>query len=210
MRRIIKIVIIAGVLISIAACSGSSSDSVLNSPATNANTTNAANNAASNSNAGMIPYPGTENTNGIPANVETKVVSVDPKQLTPTNAAMPAADNSEVLIALNEKGAVETRTFKSNPLLAKIEKTTEGRDVRLKVYLKNGKVISLAPEKIKNFTTDSAEQILQAAGIQTPKPVQNAGTGAATGTKTADTTESKPNAASQTPNAPPVRMPTRP
>ncbi|HEX9960311.1 MAG TPA: hypothetical protein VGB00_05235, partial [Pyrinomonadaceae bacterium] len=69
MRRIIKIVIIAGVLISIAACSGSSSDSVLNSPATNANTTNAANNAASNSNAGMIPYPGTENTNGIPANV---------------------------------------------------------------------------------------------------------------------------------------------
>jgi hypothetical protein len=211
MKGIIKIVIIAGVSISINACSGSSSESVLNSPATNANTTNSANNAAaSNTNAGFIPYPGTENTNGVPANVNAKVVSIDPQQLKPTNAAMPAADNSEIVMALNEKGAVETRTFKSNPVLAKIEKTTEGRNVGLKVYLKNGKVIPLPPEKIKNFTVDSAEQILQAAGIQTPKPVQNAGTGAATGTKTDDTTESKPNAPSKTPNAPPVRMPTRP
>jgi hypothetical protein len=211
MKGIIKIAIIAALLISINACSGSSSESVLNSPATNANTTNSANNAASsNTNAGLIPYSGTENTNGVPANADTKVVNIDPKQLKPTNPAMPAADNSEVGIALNEKGAVETRTFKSNPVLAKIEKTTEGRDVRLKVYLKNGKVIPIPAEKIKNFTGDSAEQILQAAGIQPPKPIQNIDTGAATGTKTADTTESKPNGATQTPNAPPVRMPTRP
>jgi hypothetical protein len=220
MNGIIKIVIIAAVSISIGGCSGSSSESVLNSPA-NGSTPNAANNAPlSNTNAGLIPYPGTENTNGSPAaNGNVKVVNIDSTQLKPTNPAVPAPDNSEISTSLNQQGAVETRIFKSNPVLAKIEKTSFGKDVQLKLYLKNGRVIPLPAEKIKNFTTDSAAQILQVAGIQSPKPVQNVETGAATGTKTGDISEtaankpaleSKPNAPRQTPNAPPLRVPTKP
>jgi hypothetical protein len=124
---------------------------------------------------------------------------------------MPAPDNSEMLTVLNEKGVIETRTFKGNPLLAKVERTTVGRNVQLKVYLKNGKVIAVPAEKIGNFPTDSAQQILQAAGLAAAaSPVQNAGTGAATGTKTEETKESQPNPSAPTPNAPPVKAPTKP
>ncbi|HLM03446.1 MAG TPA: hypothetical protein VK400_20500, partial [Pyrinomonadaceae bacterium] len=146
-----------------------------------------------------------------PGNSEATVVNIDPKKIKPTNPAVPAADNSEVLTVLNEKGAVETRIFKSHPVLAKIEKTTFGREVQVRVFLKNGKVIPLAPEKIGNFITDSAQQILQSAAVvqpPQPKPAPDAGTGAATGTKTGDTKDSRANRPPQTPNAPPIRVPT--
>jgi len=212
MNGIIKITIIAALLILLGGCSGTSGENNSNAPAANGNTSNQANAATvSNNNPALIPYPGTENTNGNPAaNNDIKVTNIDPKQIKPTNPAMPAADNSEILTVLNEKGVVETRTFKRNPLLAKIEKTTVGRNVQLKVYLKNGKAIAVPSEKIGNFAGDSAEQILQAAGFVSPKPVQNAETGAATGTKTEETKESKPNPSAQTPNSPPIKAPTKP
>ncbi|HEX8367169.1 MAG TPA: hypothetical protein VF604_01260 [Pyrinomonadaceae bacterium] len=210
MNGILKIAIIAIILTLLGGCSGVSGDNNANASTANVNSSNTAN-TESVSNTAMIPYPGPGNTSGAPpANSDVQTVNIDPKQLKPTNPAVPAADNSEVISTLNEKGAVETRIFKSHPILAKVEKTTFGRDVQLKVYLKNGKVIPTPPEKIQNFINDSAEQILQAAGIQSPKPVQNAGTGAATGMKTEDTKESKPNAAPQTPNAPPIKAPTKP
>jgi hypothetical protein len=211
MNGIIKLAIIAAFSGLLGGCSGNSGGNNSNAPTANGNAANQPDAATvSNSNPALIPYPGTENTNGNPANSDVKVTNINPQQLKPANPPMPAADNSEIFIALNEKGAVETRIFKSNPLLAKIEKSTVGRNVQLKVYLKNGKVIPVAAEKIGNFTNDSAEQILQAAGVVAPKPVQNAQTGAATGTKADETTESKPNPAAQTPNAPPVKAPTKP
>ncbi|MDQ3800725.1 MAG: hypothetical protein M3384_14860 [Acidobacteriota bacterium] len=211
MNGIIKIVIITATLTLSGGCSGASSGDANASPA-DGNSPVAANPApVANTNTAMIPYPGTENTNGAPrSDTDAQVVNIDPKQLKPTSPAVPAADNSEVLTVLNEKGAVETRIFKSNPVLAKVEKTTFGRDVQLKVFLKNGKVVSLAPEKIGNFTADSAEQILEAAGIRTAKPVENADAGAATGTKTEETKESRSDNPSQAPNAPPVKAPTKP
>lgn len=211
MNGIIKILIVTGILILIGGCSGTANESDTNASATNAaNQTN--NSTVSNTNPNMIPYPGTENTNGVvAANGDVKVVTIDPKQLQPTNPSIPAADNSEVSTVLNEKGAVETRTFKGNPVLAKIERTTVGRDVQLKAYLKNGKVVNLPADKIRNFGGDSVQEILQAIGISAPKPpVQNADTGAATGAKTEDAPEIKPNRTTQTPNAPPVKVPTKP
>lgn len=211
MNGIIKIAIIAAISISIGGCRSSSGEGNTNAPAmSGGGAANQANNSTvSSTNPELIPYPGTENTNGKPAtNGDTKVVTVDPKQLKPTNPPIPAADNSEVTTVLNEKGAVETRTFKNNPILAKIERATAGRDVQVKVFLKNGKVVNLPPDKIKNFTGDSAELILQAAGIQLPKPAQTGATGAATSTKTAGTKETKPGETTRTPNAPPVRVPT--
>lgn len=212
MSRIIKIAIIAAVLTLLGGCSGASSSGDANASSANGNLPlNPANSESqANTNTALIPYPGTENTNGAPpAETEAQVVNIDPKQLKPTSPAAPAADNSEVLTTLNEKGAVETRIFKSHPLLAKIEKTTFGRDVQLKVYLKNGKVIPLAPEKIGNFTNDSAQQILQSAGIQTAQPAQNTSTGAATGTKTEQTKESPTGNPAPAPSAP-LKAPTKP
>lgn len=210
MSGILKIAIIAAILTLLGGCSGTSVDKNINASTANGNSSNPAN-GESVSNTAMIPYPGRGNTSGAPpADGDVQVVNIDPKQLKPTNPAIPAADNSEVVTTLNEKGAVETRTFKSHPVLARVEKTTFGREVQLKVHLKNGKVIPVQSEKIKNFTNDSAEQILQAAGIVSPKPAQNADTGAVTGTKTEVTKESKPNAAGQTPNTPPIKAPTKP
>lgn len=210
MNGIIKIVIVITIAAFIAGCSGASGE---NRATANANTSNPANSVTvSNANPGdLIPYPGTENSNGSPSNANVKVTNIDPQKIKPTNPAMPAADNSEITSTLNEKGGLDTRTFKSHPLLAKIERTTEGREVRLKVYLKNGKVIELPPGKIGNFANDSAAQILQAAGVQSPPPpVQNADTGAVTGKKTEETKESKPSSPAQTPNAPPGKVPLKP
>jgi hypothetical protein len=212
MNGIIKVIIIAGISISIGGCSGTSGESNTNASTANVGTANQANNSTvSNTNPEMIPYPGTENTNGAPPmDNNAKVLTVDPKQLQPTNPAVPGADNSEVITALNEKGAVETRTFKGHPVLAKVERTTAGRDLQLKVFLKNGKVVNLPPDKIKNFTGDSAQSILQAIGISAPKPPQTVGTGAATGTKTEDTKETIESRPPPAPNAPPVKAPTKP
>lgn len=212
MNGIIKISIIAAFSVLLGGCAGTSGENNANAPTANVNRSNQTNGSTiSGNNPDLIPYPGTENTNGVPtANSDVKVTKIDPTQIKPTNPAMTAADNSEILTVLNEKGAVETRTFKSNPLLAKIERTTVGKNVQLKVYLKNGKVIDLPAEKIGNFTNDSAQQILQAAGLVAPKPVQNAGTGAATGTKAEETKDGKLNPSAQTPNAPPVKAPSKP
>jgi hypothetical protein len=211
MNGIIKCTIIAAFSILLGGCSGTSGENNSNAPAANGSTSNQVNAATvSNNTPSMIPYPGTENTNGNPANSDIKVTNIDPKQIKTTNPAMPAPDNSEMLTVLNEKGVVETRTFKSNPLLAKVERTTVGRNVQLKIFLKNGKVVAVPSEKIGNFPTDSAQQILQAAGLVASNPVQNAETGAATGTKTEETKESKPNPSAQTPNAPPLKVPTKP
>lgn len=216
MNGIIKFTIIAAFSILLGGCSGTSGENNSNAPTANGNTSNQVNGATvSNNNPALIPYPGTENTSGnSAANSDIKVTNIDPKQIKPTNPAMPAPDNSEMLTVLNEKGVVETRTFKSNPLLAKAQRTTVGRNVQIKLFLKNGKVIDVPAEKIENFPADSAAQILQAAGIVAPKPVQNpvqnAETGAATGAKTEDTKESKPNRPSQTPNAPPLKVPIKP
>lgn len=220
MKKVLIITTLTAFLIVIANCSGNSGDekanvSINNANGGNVNLTNSE--MAANINTNMIPYPGTENTSGKPplANADMKVVNVETKNLKPTNPTIPAADNSEIVTILNDKGAVETRTFKTNPLLSKIERTTLGKDVQLKVYLKNGKTISLQPDKIKNFTSDSAEQILVAAGIQPPPapPTQNSGTGAATGAKSEPGTQTqiKPNNPGKTPNAPGViRVPKNP
>lgn len=204
MNGIIKIAIIAAILTLLGACSGDSGGGNTNVTVSSGNLSN--NPPLSNISNQMIPYPGPGNTGGAPpGSSDATVVNVDPKKLKPTNPAVPAADNSEVLTVLNEKGAMETRVFKSHPVLAKIEKTTYGREVQVRVFLKNGKVIPLAPEKIGNFITDSAQQILQAAAVVQPppqqqsKPAQNAGTGAATGTKTDETKDSQANRPEPTP-----------
>lgn len=77
-----------------------------------------------------------------------------------------APDNSEISGTMNSQGVpIETRTFKNNPLLSKVEKIyTDANNPNTKVYLKNGKVINLPPGKIGNASTASASEILVAVG----------------------------------------------
>lgn len=103
------------------------------------------------------------------SNSNVQVIPINPEQIKTKNPAVTLGDGSEISTILGTKGAIETRTFKNNPQLARLERTTNGKDVSVKVFLKNGKVVSIAKDKIQNFTNDSAEQILRAAGIE-PKP----------------------------------------
>ncbi len=77
-----------------------------------------------------------------------------------------APDNSEISGTMDNEGTpVETRTFKNNPLLAKVVKIyTDAKNPQVKIYLKNGKVLNLPPGKIGNPSTASANEILTAIG----------------------------------------------
>lgn len=93
---------------------------------------------------------------------------IDPSKMNKT--ILP--DGSEYYAVLDAKGVTETRVFKNNPDLEKIEKFTQGRNVTIKAYLKNGKVIQIAPNKIRDFAQEPADQILIAAGVKSPPPPQ--------------------------------------
>lgn len=102
-----------------------------------------------------------------------------PEPIIPTAESTPqsAPDNSEITSLMDAKGQmIDTRTFKNNPVLAKIERNvTDAKNPQVKVYLKNGKVINLPPGKLANPTGASASEILIAAGLA-PKaaPPKNA------------------------------------
>ncbi len=75
-----------------------------------------------------------------------------------------APDNSEVLSQMNEKGEpVETRIFKNHRVLTKVERT-DLNNQNIKVYLKNGKAVNLPEDRVKNFLSASADDILKAIG----------------------------------------------
>ncbi len=95
-----------------------------------------------------------------------KGVNVAPIDPNAARFLSPAPDNSEITTEMNKQGQpIETRTFKSNPLLAKVERiytTLDNPTVR--VYLKDGKVINLPKGKIDNIFSASAQEILNAVG----------------------------------------------
>ena len=77
----------------------------------------------------------------------------------------PAPDDSDIKTALGEN-LVQTRTFHSNPQLAKIEKTTAFVNGEphstVKVFLKNGQVKDLNTAAVKDPMSASAADILKA------------------------------------------------
>ncbi|MBX3245336.1 MAG: hypothetical protein KF685_12870 [Acidobacteria bacterium] len=77
----------------------------------------------------------------------------------------PAPDNSEYFITLTDV-ARETRRFKSHSLLDKVEKESDGKNVKITVFLKNGKQVNIEPKRISNFAQATAAQFLNAAGVK--------------------------------------------
>ncbi|HEX8265947.1 MAG TPA: hypothetical protein VF596_11105 [Pyrinomonadaceae bacterium] len=84
----------------------------------------------------------------------------------------PAPDNSEITVSLGQF-PVETRTFKNNAELAKVERIQDvaNKKTIVKIYLRNGQVKELPPNVVGNPMAASAAEILQAAqNAQPAKP----------------------------------------
>jgi hypothetical protein len=112
------------------------------------------------------------------ANGQNPAVTGNVKPLVQT-----APENSEFTMTLTDVG-IETRTFKSHPKLDKVVKTVKPGSSSIKIYLKNGKVVEVAGDKIQALKTASTTVILAAAGIKPPPP--SPPTAAADGTQDTD------------------------
>lgn len=163
-----KTAIILSLFIFLSACSSATEETAnSNTAGVNINAANTEVVVVTNANSQMIPMNGVDANafNGNSANV--KVVNPDTSKLPPTLGPRPAPDESEFQTkGRNDGSFAETRTFKNHPQLSKIERVTNGREVSLKVYLKNGKAIEVTQEKIPNFRIAAAQDILLAVGIK--------------------------------------------
>jgi hypothetical protein len=143
-------------------------------PAANSNPANAV--AATNSNPPAVqPYNGVQNLNPAAFNAindNLKVIRVEPKKDEMPYGSRPAPDNSVISSGSRGREFYETRTFKSHALLDKVEKIMDGKTIKYKVYLKNGKVVDAPADKLTNFAASSPESILEAIGML-PKPPAN-------------------------------------
>ncbi len=83
--------------------------------------------------------------------------------------SLPAPDDSEYTSQLTDVG-LEVRTFKKHPQLLKVEKTITPTEQKVKVYLKDGRVIDVPTAKINSMRTDPASVFLAAAGIGQSAP----------------------------------------
>lgn len=83
----------------------------------------------------------------------------------------PAQDNSMVSTTMNSQGAVvETRVFKDNPQIARVEMTWVGpKNNNLKIFLRNGRVVEAKGDNIENLGATPVSTLLGMAGIKTAK-----------------------------------------
>lgn len=141
---------------------------------------------AANANSGEPGVPGpmdtetTSNSNSAQTPLQRKLDKLKKARDAANNAPateppkpnwQPAPEDSMVSITLTDV-AIETRVFKSHPQLAKVEKIMGGDSKRILVYLRNGKVITLPGDKIQFVSSESAANILAAAGVTSGKPAK--------------------------------------
>lgn len=124
------------------------------------NQTNPIANVPSSTPAANSAVPGIPNA---PANMNMS--KQDPtKTAKVQSVANPAPDNSEITVSLGQF-PVETRTFKSNAQLAKVERIQDvaNKKTTVKVYLKNGQVKELTGDIGIDPMKAMATEILSAA-----------------------------------------------
>lgn len=185
----------------LSACGGAADQAAKNSSAT-ANGRPAASNNAANTAASVDQTPGSANAadpadpakavtnanavnsgeNPLTAGRNKKIEAMrqagrDPNLPKPEietvlrQSTRPAPENSEFSVALLDI-LVERRTFLKHPILAKVEKTSNGTSKTAKVFLKDGRVIDLPGDSIPSLSTLASSSILKAAGIASPAPQQ--------------------------------------
>ncbi len=79
----------------------------------------------------------------------------------------PAPENSTFAVAMANV-VVERRIFLKHPVLAKVEKVTDGARSTLKVETTDGRTIDLRPNAVDALSVASSAAIMQAAGLQMP------------------------------------------
>lgn len=105
------------------------------------------------------------------ANVQVPEGSVHPG-LKAKPASRPAPDNSEYFSSLTDV-ATETRQFKGHPVLNKVERITSGKEITLRIHLKNGRVIDADGKNVTNMAVAPASTFMQIGGLPplpTPTP----------------------------------------
>jgi hypothetical protein len=180
MRKFIFVLVLAASLL--AGCAGSGKENVANSnPAANASQTNvtvidtnsAASAPAANTNPPVNMVGNTTMVNGIPANAPVQKIEV--KQTgKPVLLTNPAAYDSEVSTIMNAQGQpIEIRIFKKHATVAKIERIhiVPNKDVRIKIYTKNGKVYEVEDAKLPDvlkISPDDIAKVIPSASPSTP------------------------------------------
>lgn len=168
-------VFIISILVVFSGCSSSvetnSTTNGANPTAPNSNPANANSMAATNANpTGMLPYNGNINPNAFNAtNSNLKVIKYEPKKDELPYGSRLAPDDSVITSGSRGKDFIETRTFRSHAVLAKVEKIMDGKTEKYKVYLKNGKVVDAPSDKMNNMQALAPDNILDAIGML-PKP----------------------------------------
>ena len=133
------------------------------------------------SNASIGPGPadttpdGAANDNQNKKLKDIRAAGGDPSAPKPTietvlkNSERPAPEDSVFAVALVDN-VVERRTFLKHPIIAKVEKVTNGDGTSsLKVVTRNGKTFELAGNAIGPVSTASTTTILRAIGLDGPK-----------------------------------------
>lgn len=78
-----------------------------------------------------------------------------------------APDNSQYWSILTDV-ALETRQFRDNPQIGKVEKINDGRKATVKIYLKTGKVVEVPGEKVPDISRESVTTFITLAGLKPP------------------------------------------
>ncbi len=104
------------------------------------------------------------------ANVQTPDGTVHPG-MKAKPSSRPAPDNSEYSSTLTDV-ATETRVFKGHPVLNKVERITDSNQVKLRIYLKNGRIIDADGKSMTNMPVASASTFMQIGGLPPlPNPI---------------------------------------
>ncbi len=167
--------------------SGCSSAPVANVDTVNSNSTDNSVAEMSNTNSASVTMEEFMNTNaaapaanrdvsdlsGNPTGKNSRGKNTNPAPIDPNAETIltTAPDNSVISTSMNKKGApVETRTFKSNPTLLKVERVyNDLKNPTITVYLKSGKTFDLPKEKIDDIFNVSANDILNTVGVAPSK-----------------------------------------
>lgn len=160
---------ILSVFVVFAGCSSSEQPTVSVNSANHEINANYANvNTPTATNQTLTPYKGMQNVdpnvfNQSGLNIKQVNRPVNTNQSLTTRIA---PDDSVFTVSMNKDGVpIETRTFNSHPILAKVEKQFLGKEIKYKVYLRNGKVLEGPADKLENYRVMGPGNILEAVGI---------------------------------------------
>jgi hypothetical protein len=117
-----------------------------------------------NMNADMVNAPSNSNL----TNQNQRPIVNGPMMPNAKPVDVPRPYNSTMSTSMDKQGKfVETRKFKDDPQISKVERMQQLKKVKL--YLRSGKVIDLPFDKVGNIFVDgSPAELLQLAGIKPP------------------------------------------